>query len=862
LDDIGDPIGVERIAPGQVRGDVTIRGGQTKTWEFDMSNCQFAKPSPETGSYFRNFIPQSEDEIIGFLSPGEHTITAFVTSQDAYKDPIPMLAQVEGQDSWISIKLFFIYDEYILNVFDHEYSNADHPAQTNIKIPCLSMYCRMQITAYCDPDDPYLRAVYFALDDIGDPIGVERVAPGQVRGDVTIRGGQTKTWEFDMRYCQFAKPSPEIGSYFRNFIPQSEHDIMGFFSPGEHTITAFITSQDAYKDPIPMLAQVEGQDSWISIKLYFIFIEDPTPPIINIDYIDGDQTDENPGKWKISAEEDICCIDENSINVRIDGILVGNSLGIYNIPKILGFHSIYVELKNTHPRKPLSSSKSHSISIIDDDTIAPVVNVEYTGDGTDGNPGTLIVSASDASGLSDDPSGIYSVPNNLGSHVFTFTATDNDNDRFGDSLTTIITRTINIVDDDTYSPHITLGYFGAASDGLPGYFKWDIYDYDNNIGGDHDTGFSDIEIIVEYKSSEGKPDLMIKVFPSEHGMWYLYPYLGVYTISVTATDNDNDRTLILDSLTAKFYNKVLLIDDDKTPPTISIMYSGDGTDGNPGTLIVSASDASGLSDDPSGIYSVPNNLGSHVFTFTATDNDNDRSGDSLTTTITKTITLIDDDNTSPIISNVFVEDNFCDIFLQFNALDDSNGDDKGIGKIYIYIDNELVKNYFPSPDETFFDFIIPNDWILQMGVHELLIQVWDADNDRDSDSLSATFSTTFETTIEDLKQFINWEIEQLINKIKSSKCDCWRKPCCNRKKTMVNKLLELQDLFKSDKFDCAFKKLLHDIKPKLTGLKTDQNEEPWANGVFNNPWIICDQLKEEFRIVCNNILSHIKTFIC
>jgi len=119
-----------------------------------------------------------------------------------------------------------------------------------------------------------------------------------------------------------------------------------------------------------------------------------------------------------------------------------------------------------------------------------------------------------------------------------------------------------------------------------------------------------------------------------------------------------------------------------------------------------------------------------------------------------------------------------------------------------------------------------------------------------------------ETNIEDLKQFINWEIEQLINKIKSSKCDCWRKPCCNRKKTMVNKLLELQDLFKSDKFDCAFKKLLHDIKPKLTGLKTDQNEEPWANGVFNNPWIICDQLKEEFRIACNNILSHIKTFIC
>ncbi|MFX0145972.1 MAG: hypothetical protein ACFE9C_18040, partial [Candidatus Hodarchaeota archaeon] len=706
---------------------------------------------------------------------------------------------------------------------------------------------------------------------------------------------------------------------------------------------AFVTSQDAFKDPIPMLAQVEGQDSWISIKLYFVFIEDPTPPIINIDYVDGDQTDENPGKWKISAEEDVCCIDENSINVRIDGLLVGHLLGVYNVPQILGFHSIYVELKNTHPRKPLSNSESHSINIFDDDTIAPVVNVEYTGDGTDGNPGTLIVTASDASGLSEDPSGIYAVPNNLGSHVFTFTATDNDNDRFGDSLTTTITRTIHIVDDDTYSPHITLRYFGGASDGLPGYFKWDISDSDNNIGGDHDTGFSDIEIIVEYKSSEGKPDLLIKVFPSEHGTWYLLPYLGRYTISVTATDNDNDRTLILDSLTAKFYNRIILIDDDKTPPTISRVYTGDGTDGNPGTLIVTASDASGLSEDPSGIYLIPNNLGSHVFTFTATDNDNDRSGDSLTTTITETITLIDDDITpptisivytgdgtdgnpgtlivtasdasglsedpsgiypvpnnlgshvftftatdndddrsgdsltttitetitlidddvlSPIVSNVFVEDNFCDIFLQFNAFDDSNGDDKGIGKIYIYIDNELVQNYLPSPDETNFEFIMPNDWIFQMGVHELLIEVWDADNDRDSDSLSSSVSTTFETKIEDLKQFINWEIEQLINKIESSKCDCWRNPCCNRKKTMVNKLLEIQDLFKSNKFDCAFEKLLHDIKPKLTGLKTDQNEAPWGNGIFKNPWVICDQLKEELRIACNSILSHIEIFIC
>ncbi|MFX0034008.1 MAG: hypothetical protein ACFE9I_00030, partial [Candidatus Hermodarchaeota archaeon] len=525
LDDIGDPIGVERIGAGQVRGDVTIRGGETKTWEFDMSNCQFAKPSPETGSYFRNFIPQTEDDFIGFFSPGEHTIKAFVTSQDIYKGAT--------QDSWITVKLFFLYDEFILDVFEHEFSNADHPALTNIKIPCLSRYCRMQITAYCDPDDPYLRAVYFALDDIGDPIGVERIGVGQVRGDVTIQGGETKTWEFDMSNCQFAKPSPETGSYFRNFIPQTEVDLIGFFSPGEHTVKAFVTSQDAYKDPIPKLAQVEGQDSWISIKLYFIFIEDPTPPVINIDYLNGAQTDENPGRWKISAEEDICCIDESSIKVIIDGILAGNLLSVYNVPNTLGFHTISVELKNTHPRKPLSSSKSSSINIIDDDITPPKIDISYTGDGTDGNPGTFVVSASDASGLSGDPTGIYPVPNSLGTYVFAFIARDNDNDRPGDSLTTTITTKISLVDDDT------------------------------------------------------------------------------------------------------------------TLPKIDISYTGDGTDGNPGTLVVSASDASGLFADPTGIYPVPNSLGTHDFTFSATDNDNDRPGDSLTTTITTKISLVDDDTTLP-----------------------------------------------------------------------------------------------------------------------------------------------------------------------------------------------------------------------
>jgi len=55
----------------------------------------------------------------------------------------------------------------------------------------------------------------------------------------------------------------------------------------------------------------------------------------------------------------------------------------------------------------------------------------------------------------------------------------------------------------------------------------------------------------------------------------------------------------------------------------------------------------------------------------------------------------------------------------------------------------------------------------------------------------------------------------------------------------------------------AYDKLLHDIKPKLTGLKTNEFEEPWGNGVFKNPWVNCEELQEMFKVECNQILSHL-----
>ncbi|MFW9829065.1 MAG: hypothetical protein ACFFEY_15925, partial [Candidatus Thorarchaeota archaeon] len=112
--------------------------------------------------------------------------------------------------------------------------------------------------------------------------------------------------------------------------------------------------------------------------------------------------------------------------------------------------------------------KLESFNLEDDDESPPEISYIYTGDYTDGNPGELIVNALDSSGLSLDPSGTYQVPNVIGNHKFTFTASDADIDRLGDQLNSTITVWINITDDDILSPEITYIYTGDYTDGNPG----------------------------------------------------------------------------------------------------------------------------------------------------------------------------------------------------------------------------------------------------------------------------------------------------------------------------------------------------------------------------------------------------------
>jgi len=301
-------------------------------------------------------------------------------------------------------------------------------------------------------------------------------------------------------------------------------------------------------------------------------------------------------------------------------------------------------------------------------------------------------------------------------------------------------------------------------------------------------------------------------------------------------------------------------DDDAVAPTILIQYIGNYTDASPGFLYVEAFDSSGLSIDPSGVYQVIQSFDPQYFEFLAVDNDNDRPEDQLQQTESITITLYDDDATPPFLTGLSLVDDLQEVTLQLEITDQS-----GVSPVQISVDGALIEPLFQSQEGNTWRFILQNDWIMEEGTHSVNIVVWDADNDRFNDSLSSSLVGYFETTFHEMRQFVLWEVDQLNEAVQLSPDECWSGPVVQRKSAMSNKLIELKEFIGYEifegKYADAYDKLLHDIKPKLTGLKTDENEIPWSNGLFKNPWVICPALQETFRMKSNQILMHIILFL-
>lgn len=375
-----------------------------------------------------------------------------------------------------------------------------------------------------------------------------------------------------------------------------------------------------------------------------------------------------------------------------------------------------------------TGTASLTMTVSDDDITPPVINYIYTGDGTDGNSGEIIVTASDDSGLSVDPSGTYPVPNSLGTHSFTFIAIDNDNDNPDDTLSSTLTIEINIQDDDTTAPFILISYSGGdGMDGNPGYFSWEITDMDNGIGGDHDTGFSEIEIRVDYISTEGLPDEEFILPSTETGSWNLPQYLGYYTITISATDNDDDRTLTIDSLTTVLSSSQEINDDDINPPEVS---------------------------------------------------------------------------------NLIITDDIHYVSISLDAIDTQSG----IGEIQILVEGESIEPIYQTQIENTYFFTLENQWILKNDIYDVEVRVSDADNDRPNDILTTSIFGIFEITLDEMYEYVIWQLEELKNYIDENVCDRLSQSL-NRKLTQAqDHLYEGFNYVANDEITCG---LFHNYIAKI-----------------------------------------------
>jgi PKD repeat protein len=145
--------------------------------------------------------------------------------------------------------------------------------------------------------------------------------------------------------------------------------------------------------------------------------------------------------------------------------------------------------------------------------------------------------------------------------------------------------------------------------------------------------------------------------------------------------------------------------------------------------------------------------------------------------------------------------------------------------------------------------------IYNLGMYTIVVTGYFADGE------SSMVSRAFEITAEVVESVLSNGIEKTEQIVLESDIDQWNHPGNNRKNVVVNKLDELNQLVSICNYLEAYDKLLHDLKPKLTGLKTDEHEQLWGSGVFNNPWVIDTQFQEEFRLRINAILDWLSKLI-
>jgi hypothetical protein len=184
-------------------------------------------------------------------------------------------------------------------------------------------------------------------------------------------------------------------------------------------------------------------------------------------------------------------------------------------------------------------------------------------------------------------------------------------------------------------------------------------------------------------------------------------------------------------------------------------------------------------------------------------------------TIVANISIIDDDTNPPEFINFEIIETPISLTLNFDVLNENEGDDYGLSHISIFIDESLVQCYIPDDTEKYFSFTF-NDthgsWFTEYGIHNIRIEAIDNDFDVPNDELISLIFGTFETTLEDVYNYIYWQMEMLkeyiSNNVYSHLGKIWiHKLCCAQKQ-----LEKAFNYVENDRITCG---LFHDAVAKV-----------------------------------------------
>jgi hypothetical protein len=316
---------------------------------------------------------------------------------------------------------------------------------------------------------------------------------------------------------------------------------------------------------------------------------------------------------------------------------------------------------------------------------------------------------------------------------------------------------------DMYNLGTFTEILNVTTDGFPEDFIYsDIYP----------IGFIENCAFVALNPGEAMPGLIIK--PPRH--YTTIP--GIYSYKFRARDNvSNNYDEIMEGIfeVAEFYDLSLICADseisifDNEVAVYNFILTNLGNVGQEFNISVDDIPFAEKSLSHESIYLGPGesqsftlNLtpigwGEQVFSINVTSEYN-------SSLINAKIIVMDDDVNSPLFTNFEIINTTIDVTVNFEVLNEFEGDDYGLSMIRIFIDDELVLNYAPPAIETNFSFTFDSshgDWFMENGTHEIRVEIFDNDFDVLEDSLYSTISGTFETTLLNMYCYVDWQLETL-----------------------------------------------------------------------------------------------------